>query len=60
MVSFVLGGYLGAVGVHAIGYQFVWPVAVVLFAIGFTSIGYDVKLRLRIWLSRRRKKRRRP
>lgn len=59
MVSFVLGGYLGAVGVHAIGYQFVWPVAVVLFAIGFTSIGYDVKLRLRIWLSRRRKNRNR-
>ena len=58
MASFVLGGFLGAWGVNLIGYQFVWPVAFVLFLIGFTSIGYDVKLRWRIWLYKRNKKRR--
>ena len=58
MVSFVIGGFLGAWGVNVIGYQFVWPVAFVLFLIGFTSIGYDVKLHLRIWLYKRNKKRR--
>lgn len=57
MVSFVIGGFCGAWGVNVIGYQFVWPVAFVLFLIGFTSIGYDVKLRLRIWLYKRNRKR---
>ena len=32
--------------------------AFILFLIGFTSIGYDVKLRLRIWHYKRSKKRR--
>ncbi|MBP3221592.1 MAG: DUF1275 domain-containing protein [Neisseriaceae bacterium] len=57
MFNFILGGFFGAWSVNMVGYQFVWPVAFVLFLVGFTSIGYDVQLRWRIWLYKRNKKR---
>ena len=56
IISFVLGGIVGAWGFYVLGYKFVFPVAAVLFLLGFGSIGYDVRLRLRIWLYRRHRR----
>lgn len=57
IISFVCGGIFGAWGFYTLGYKFVLQVAVILFLLGFGSIGYDVRLRIRIWLYRRYKKR---
>lgn len=54
MVLFILGGFVGAWGYHEVSYYFTLPVAVVLFVFGFSSVGYDVKLRAKIWLRHRR------
>ncbi|MDO5686467.1 MAG: YoaK family protein [Neisseria sp.] len=58
ITSFVVGGIVGAWGFHVLGYHFVMPVAAILFVLGFGSIGYDVRLRFRIWLYRRHRRQR--
>lgn len=54
MVSFVLGGMVGAWGYQKIGHHFTLPVAIILFLLGFNSIGYDMKIRLKWYLRKRR------
>lgn len=54
--SFLCGGIVGAWGYHLISYHFTFPVALLLFVFGFGSIGYDIRIRLK-WLLNRRKRR---
>lgn len=56
VVSFVLGGILGAWGFHQIQYRFVWPLSLLLLLIGLSSIVYEVRLRKRLWQRHRLKK----
>ena len=53
MGAFLLGGVVGAAGYHYAGYRFTLPVAMVLFWLGFGSVGYDVKIRFKVWLRSR-------
>ncbi|EGY51323.1 YoaK family protein [Neisseria shayeganii] len=55
LLAFVLGGVAGAWGIHHMGYHFTWPVAAVLFLLGFGSVGHDVRLRLAVWLRRHKR-----
>lgn len=57
IAAFFLGGLLGAWGYHQIGHHFTLPVAAVLFWFGLGSIGYDIKIRWRIYLADRKRKR---
>ena len=59
VASFVIGGIIGAWGYHQIGYHFTLPVSAMLFMLGFGSIGYDIRSRLRWYLMRREKQQRR-
>lgn len=58
LLAFVCGGVAGAWGIHRLGYYFTWPVAAVLLVLGLGSVGYDVRVRLLLWLKRRRQLRR--
>lgn len=53
VISFVLGGVFGAWGFNQLHYRFVWPLSVLLFLIGASSVWYEVKLRRRVWQRRR-------
>lgn len=53
MIAFLLGGVVGAWGYHTVGHHFTLPVAAVLFVLGFGSVGYDVRLRIKFILVRR-------
>ncbi|MDO1510762.1 MULTISPECIES: YoaK family protein [unclassified Neisseria] len=53
MIAFLLGGVVGAWGYHTVGHHFALPVAAVLFVLGFGSVGYDVRLRIKFMLVRR-------
>ncbi|MDO4878127.1 MAG: YoaK family protein [Neisseria sp.] len=55
LLAFLAGGLVGVWGYHYLGYHFTLPVAALLFWFGADSIGYDVKIRWRIFW--RRKKR---
>lgn len=55
IVFFLIGGLTGAWAIHRLGYRFTLPVAAVLFVIGIDSIGYDIRLRLRLWQHRQRR-----
>lgn len=55
--SFLTGGIVGAWGYHAIGFHFTLPVAVLLFIFGLGSIGYDIKVRFKWWLRRKKRNR---
>ena len=61
MLSFLLGGVVGAWGYHLVGHHFALPVSAVLFILGAGSVGYDVKVRLKWafvnWYRRKQKKR---
>ncbi|MDO5640566.1 MAG: YoaK family protein [Neisseria sp.] len=57
MVAFLLGGLVGAWGYHTVGHHFALPVALALFVLGFGSVGYDVKIRLKLMLIRRLRER---
>lgn len=48
--AFFGGGFIGAWGYHHAHYHFTIPVAVLLWIFGAGSIGYDVKIRLKLWL----------
>lgn len=54
-LSFLVGGGVGAWGYHKVSYHFTLPVATVLFFTGYKSIRYDIKVRLRLWLLRKKK-----
>lgn len=58
LLSFFLGGVVGAYGFHGLGFQFTLPVAFVLMILGIRPIWHDVKLRYRLWLRLRRRARR--
>ena len=49
LAAFILGGVVGAWGYHRLGYHFTLPVAALLFWFGAGSVGYDAKLRWRIY-----------
>ncbi|MBN3859623.1 MAG: DUF1275 domain-containing protein [Neisseriaceae bacterium] len=49
IVSFVVGGVIGAWGFFELGYKIVLPIALFLLILGSTSINYDVKLRYRLY-----------
>ena len=51
MLSFLLGGVVGAWGYHLVGHHFALPVSAVLLILGAGSVGYDVKVRLNGHLS---------
>lgn len=53
IVAFLVGGIIGAWGYHTVGHYFALAVALVLFILGFGSVGYDVKIRLKLLLIRR-------
>lgn len=53
LAAFLAGGLIGAWGYHSAGHYFALPVSVVLFVLGSGSVGYDVKLRLKLKLVRR-------
>lgn len=53
LLAFLAGGLIGAWGYHTVGHHFALPVAAVLFVLGFGSVGYDVKLRIKLKLVRR-------
>ena len=55
LAAFSCGGLIGAWGYHHLGYHFTLPVSALLLLFGAGSVGYDVKLRWRIYW--RRKKR---
>ncbi len=55
LLSFLAGGLVGVWGYHYLGYHFTLPVAALLFWFGAGSVGYDVRIRWRIFW--RRKKR---
>ncbi|QEY25588.1 YoaK family protein [Neisseria zalophi] len=55
LIAFITGGIIGAWGYHTVGHHFALPVALILFILGFGSVGYDVKLRLKLRLIRRLK-----
>jgi len=58
LAAFILGGVVGAWGYHRLGYHFTLPVAALLFWFGAGSVGYDAKLRWRIyWRQKKRLKR---
>ena len=61
MLSFLLGGVVGAWGYHLVGHHFALPVSAVLLILGAGSVGYDVKVRLKWafvnWYRRKQKKR---
>ncbi|MFC3873911.1 YoaK family protein [Neisseria musculi] len=59
LAAFLAGGLIGAWGYHSVGHYFALPVSAVLFVLGFGSIGYDVKLRLKLMLVRRLQQHRR-
>ncbi len=52
--SFVIGGAVGAWGFRYLGYKFTLPVAGILFLLGLRSVGYDIKVRFRVYLRYRR------
>ena len=54
LVSFISGGIVGAWGYARVGYHFTLPMAAMLFLLGFNSIGYDVRIRLKWWLRKKR------
>ncbi|MGF6148568.1 Predicted membrane protein [Kingella potus] len=49
LASFSCGGLVGAWGYHRLGYHFTLPVSALLFLFGIGSVGYDVRLRWRIY-----------
>ncbi|WP_312854423.1 YoaK family protein [Paludibacterium denitrificans] len=49
LVSFFLGGVVGALGFKHLGYSFTVPLATFLFLLGLRPIWYDIKLRFRWW-----------
>ena len=53
LVSFFLGGVVGALGFKHLGYSFTVPLATFLFLLGLRPIWYDIKLRFRWWRRRR-------
>lgn len=55
MAAFVTGGFVGAWGYHTAGHHFALPVSLVLFILGFGSVGYDVRLRIKWWVIARLK-----
>ena len=56
--AFLCGGFTGAWGYHRLGYHFTLPVSALLFWFGAGSVGYDVKIRWRMyWRQRKRAKR---
>ncbi|MBP6563399.1 MAG: DUF1275 domain-containing protein, partial [Neisseriaceae bacterium] len=57
LLSFFLGGVVGAYGFHGLGFQFTLPVAFVLMVLGIRPIWHDVKLRYRLWMRLRRRAR---
>ncbi len=57
MVSFLLGGVIGTWGYTRVGYYFTLPVAILLFIFGYGSIQYDLKLRMKWWLAKRKQRR---
>lgn len=50
LLSFLIGGIIGAWGYHRIGHHFALPVAAILVVLGSGSIGYDIRIRLKWWL----------
>ena len=56
MLAFVLGSFVGAWGYHTVGHHFALPVSLVLFMLGYGSVGYDVRLRLKLRLLHRLRK----
>lgn len=56
LAAFLSGGVFGAWGYHRLNYHFTLPVAALLFVFGLGSVGYDVRLRLRIWMRLRRRR----
>ena len=57
MAAFFAGGVVGAWGYRQIGYHFTLPMAALLFVFGAGSVGYDVRIRVK-WLLLRRRVRR--
>ena len=57
IIAFLLGGIIGAWGYHTVGHHFALPVALVLLVLGFGSVGYDVKIRIKLMLVRRLRER---
>ncbi|UOP05672.1 YoaK family protein [Conchiformibius kuhniae] len=54
MAAFVAGGVVGAWGYRQIGYRFTLPMSALLFVFGAGSVGYDVRIRIKWLLQRRR------
>lgn len=57
LLSFLGGGIIGAWGYHRSGHHFALPVAAVLVALGSSSVGYDVRIRIKWWLRRKWRRR---
>ncbi|WP_434777518.1 YoaK family protein [Neisseria sp. Ec49-e6-T10] len=55
LFSFFIGGIIGALGFRHLGYQFTLPLSFLLFIFGCRPIYYDIKLRVRFWLKKRKK-----
>lgn len=55
MAAFLVGGIVGAWGYQTLGYHFTLPMSALLFVFGAGSVGYDVRIRSK-WLLRRRKR----
>lgn len=49
LVSFFVGGVVGALGFKHLGFGFSLPLAGGLFLLGLRPVWYDVRLRLRLW-----------
>ena len=47
LMTFLVGGVIGAWGYQTVGHHFALPVAAVLFILGAGSVGYDVKVRMK-------------
>lgn len=56
LTAFFAGGLIGAWGYHTVGHHFALPVSAILFVLGFGSVGYDVKLRIKLRLIQRLQK----
>ncbi|MDO4658154.1 YoaK family protein [Kingella sp. (in: b-proteobacteria)] len=50
ITCFIIGGVIGAYGYRKVGFYFTLPVALLLFLLGAGSVGYDVKIRTKLWL----------
>lgn len=57
-LAFFLGGWIGVWGYHYANYHFTLPVAALLWIFGAGSIGYDVKIRFKLWLVKKLREKR--